>query len=81
MLWGIRLGVRPTRTSFDPGINGVHGHIVQVSQDFTGLAWVRYDTAFCRQDTLTQNDHWSVINSTLYTTYVPHWDGLFYETM
>ena len=40
--------------------------IVQMSQDFSGLAWVRYDTAFRRQAALTRNDQWSVINSTLY---------------
>lgn len=39
-------------------------NIALVSQDYTGLAWVRYDAAFCR---LTGNTHWSVINSTLYT--------------
>lgn len=41
--------------------------IVRVSQDFSGLAWVRYDAAFRRQAALTHNDRWSVINSTLYT--------------
>lgn len=29
--------------------------IVRVSQDYTGLAWVRYDTAFHRQAALTGN--------------------------
>ena len=41
--------------------------IVRVSQDYAGLAWVRYDAAFRRQATLTKNMRWSVINSTLYT--------------
>ncbi len=41
--------------------------IVRVSQDFVGLAWVRYDAAFRRQEALTGNTQWSVINSTLYT--------------
>ena len=41
--------------------------IVRVSQDYTGLAWVRYDAAFRRQAALTGNTRWSVINSTLYT--------------
>lgn len=41
--------------------------IVRVSQDFSGLAWVRYDAAFRRQAALTKNDRWSAINSTLYT--------------
>ena len=41
--------------------------IVRVSQDFAGLAWVRYDVAFRRQAAITHNDRWSIINSTLYT--------------
>ena len=41
--------------------------IVRVSQDYSGLAWVRYDAAFRRQAALTGNTRWSVINSTLYT--------------
>ena len=41
--------------------------IVRVSQDYTGLAWVRYDAAFRRQAALTGNTKWSAINSTLYT--------------
>ena len=41
--------------------------IVQVSQDFEGLAWVRYDVAFRRQAALTGNRKWSAINTTLYS--------------
>ena len=41
--------------------------IVRVSQDYSGLAWVRYDAAFRKQAALTQHVRWSVINSTLYT--------------
>lgn len=41
--------------------------IVRVSQDYEGLAWVRYDAAFRRQAALTNNVRWSAINSTLYT--------------
>ncbi len=41
--------------------------MVRVSQDYPGLAWVRYDAAFRRQAALTGNTQWSVINSTLYT--------------
>ena len=40
--------------------------IVRVSEDFSGLTWVRYDAAFHRQAALTHNERWSV-NSTLYT--------------
>ena len=40
--------------------------IVRVSQDFSGLAWVRYDAGFCRQAVLTGNRLWSHINATLY---------------
>ena len=41
--------------------------IVRVCQDFSGLAWVRYDAGFRRQAALTGNRQWSRINSTLYT--------------
>jgi len=41
--------------------------VIRVSQDYSGLAWVRYDAAFRRQAALTGNTRWSVINSTLYT--------------
>jgi len=41
--------------------------IVRVSQDFSGLAWVRYDQAYRRQAGLTGHFKWSVINVTLYT--------------
>ena len=42
--------------------------IVRTSQDFAGLAWVRYDAAFRRQAALTGNTQWSQINATLYNT-------------
>ena len=41
--------------------------IVRVSQDFSGLAWVQYDTVFRRHAALACYDRWSFINSTLYT--------------
>ena len=40
---------------------------VRVSQDYDGLAWMRYDTAYRRQAALTVDTHWSTINPTLYT--------------
>ena len=33
-------------------------HIVWVSQDFGSLAWVNYDSAFCRQAVSTGNRQW-----------------------
>ena len=41
--------------------------ITRVSQDFSGLAWVRYDTAFRRQAAITGNRKWSQINPSLYS--------------
>ena len=41
--------------------------ITQVSQDFTGLAWVRYDASFRRQAAITSNRKWSQINPSLYS--------------
>ena len=41
--------------------------IVRVSQDYPGLAWVRYDAAFRQRAALTGDTRWSTINPTLYT--------------
>ena len=41
--------------------------ITRVSQDFTGLAWVRYDASFRRQAAITGNRQWSRINPSLYS--------------
>ena len=51
-----------------PELMAYQATIVRVSQDYAGLAWVRYDAAFRRQAALTGNTQWSVVNSTLYTT-------------
>ena len=41
--------------------------IIQVSQDYVGLPWVRYDAAFRRQAALKGDTKWSAINTTLFT--------------
>lgn len=41
--------------------------ITRVSQDFAGVAWVRYDAAFRRQAAITGNRRWSQINPSLYS--------------
>ena len=41
--------------------------ITRVSQDFSGLARVRYDAAFRRQAAITGNRKWSQINPSLYS--------------
>ena len=46
---------------------GVHGIDRKGSQDYSGLAWVRYDAAFRRQAALMGNRRWSQINATIYT--------------
>ena len=38
-----------------------------MSQDFAGLAWVRYDAAFRRQAAISGNKKWSQINPSLYS--------------
>ena len=60
--------VRSSEGYNDPSV-GTRADGIQVhdGEDFLGLAWVRYDTAFRRQAALTGNTRWSVINSTLYT--------------
>ncbi len=41
--------------------------IFRVSQDFAGVAWVRYDAAFRRQAAISGNRKWSQINPSLYS--------------
>ena len=41
--------------------------ITRVSQDFAGLAWVRYDASFRRQAAITGNRKWSQVNPSLYS--------------
>ena len=41
------------------------GTIVRASQDFAGLAWVRYDTSFRCQAAQTGHRRWSQLNPTL----------------
>ena len=41
--------------------------ILRVSQDFGGMAWVNYDSAFCRQAAATANYQWLRINPSLYS--------------
>ena len=41
--------------------------IIRASQDYAGLAWVRYDFAFQRQAAIMGLTRWSAINPTLYT--------------
>ena len=40
--------------------------ITRVRQDFTGLAWVRYDASFRRQAAITGTRKWSQITPSLY---------------
>ncbi len=45
-------------------------HMLQVSQDFGGLAWTNYDQAFRRQAASTGNRLWSMINPSLYSIHM-----------
>ena len=66
--FGTYVSVRATQAPhLIPELIAYMATIVRVSKDYTGLAWFRYDAAFRRQATITNNICWSVINSTLYT--------------
>ena len=41
--------------------------IIRASQDYSGLAWMQYDSAFHRQAALTGLTRWSATNPTIYT--------------
>ena len=57
----------PQHPSRIPELMAYQATIVRASQDYAGLAWVRYDSAFRRQAALTGLTQWSAINPTLYT--------------
>ena len=48
-----------------PELMAYMGIIVRVSQDYEGLGWVRYVSAFRRQAALSGNKKWSVIMFTM----------------
>ncbi len=50
-----------------PELMAYMGLIIRVSQDYEGLGWVRYDSAFRRQEALSGNKKWSAVNGTLFT--------------
>ena len=50
-----------------PELMAYQATIVRASQDYAGLAWVHYDSAFRRQAALTGLTRWSAINPTIYT--------------
>ena len=50
-----------------PELMAFQSTIVRASQDYAGLAWVQYDSAFRQQAALTGLTQWSAINSTIYT--------------
>ena len=56
----------PVYPSAIPEMMAYMNLIVRCSQDYEGLAWVRYDMAFRRQAAASGNKRWSEVNSTLY---------------
>ena len=56
----------PSQPDLIPELMSYMSLIIRVSQDYSGLAWVRYDAAFRRQAALTGNKRWSVVNSSLF---------------
>jgi hypothetical protein len=66
--YGTYVAVRATGApEMIPEMMAYQTTIARVSQDYAGLAWMRYDAAFRRQAALTGNTHWSTVNTTLYT--------------
>ena len=66
--FGTYVSVRTThQPELIPELMAYMSMIIRASQDYTGLAWVRYDAAYRRQAALTGTTRWSAINSTLYT--------------
>ena len=40
--------------------------IVKAAEEYAGLAWVRYDEAFCSQAAVKNNAQWSKVNPSLF---------------
>ena len=57
----------PENPELIPELMAYQSTIVRASQDYAGLAWMQYDSAFHRQVALTGLTHWSAINPTSYT--------------
>ena len=57
----------PAEPMVVPELMAYMGMVVRMAQDYEGLGWVRYDSAFRRQAALSGNKKWSVVNSTLFT--------------
>ena len=56
----------PAEPMVVPELMAYMGMVVRMVQDYEGLGWVRYDSAFRRQTALSGNNKWSVVNSTLF---------------
>ena len=61
------IGASHTQPCMLPELMAYISHIIGVHHDYSGLAWIRYDTAFRCQVALTANHQWSRINTTLYS--------------
>ena len=59
--------IGPQHPSRIPELMAYQANIVRASQNYAGLAWVCYESAFRRQAALTGLTRWSAINPTLYT--------------
>ena len=40
--------------------------IVRINQEYAGMAWLYYDTLYCKHAALKKDTKWSVINTTIY---------------
>ena len=75
----LRVRQSSSSTTSHPRANGLHGNNRTSQQEYTGLAWVRYDAAFRRRATLTNNIRWSVIDRVYFRgvpggAFAPSWD-------
>ena len=57
----------PQEPQVVPELMAYMAFMIRVSQDYEGLGWVRYDSAFRRQAALSCNKKWSTINPTLFS--------------
>ncbi len=56
----------PAEPQVIPELMAYLSFVVRASQDYEGLSWMRYDSAFRRHAVATGNKKWSTINPTLF---------------
>ena len=65
--FGVYVSIRGVQSpTAIPELMAYMSMIVRVNQEYTGMAWLNYDTLFRKHAALRRDTKWSVINTTIY---------------